>query len=261
MRCDPPETRQHEAANEENGRIPRIAADGYAAGRDSVLLTPRHRSCPDLDARRQQSGFRVAPQCDQQLTRHRDDGDAPCATLQGCRRAHGTKLQGASRLIAQPQPGELDEGCASSRVASPPDAPVAIHASALMRHRCDADIAGKLTPVVEAAVEHLPHEHGRDVLANAPDALKEVIFWAMASSGAAARAADRSVSISRISSSVRMSRRRRRLSSARNKAGSPRPSPVRSSVKSRSHERSDGRARMPCVINSASIRFSMRTRS
>src|SRR5215211_8489255 len=47
------------------------------------FLRRGHRSCPDLDARRQHSGFDVAPQRDQQLPRQGDDGDPARAPLQG----------------------------------------------------------------------------------------------------------------------------------------------------------------------------------
>ena len=39
-----------------------------------------------------------------------------------------------------------------------------------MRHRGDADIAGELAPVVEAAIEYLPCKDAGEVLANASDA-------------------------------------------------------------------------------------------
>src|SRR5829696_5264160 len=48
------------------------------------FLRRGHRSCPDLDARRQHSGFHVAPQCDQQLPRQGDDGDPARASCASC---------------------------------------------------------------------------------------------------------------------------------------------------------------------------------
>jgi hypothetical protein len=57
------------------------------------------------------------------------------------------------------------------------------------------------------------------------------------------------------------SRRRRRSNSERRWIGNPRPSPVRRTARSRSHERSEGLFRMPWVNSSASIRFSIRTLS
>jgi hypothetical protein len=88
-----------------------------------------------------------------------------------------------------------------------------------------------------------------------------MILWVIASSAAASSAVARSASSSRISSKVKTSRRRSRSSSVRSKGGSARPSPVRSSAMSRSHERSDSRPQIPWVNNRASILFSMRSLS
>jgi hypothetical protein len=40
MRNDPPETRQHAATKEEDGRAPRITAGSYPASGNPVGLTP-----------------------------------------------------------------------------------------------------------------------------------------------------------------------------------------------------------------------------
>ena len=52
---DPPATRRLDAANDENGRAPRIAADDCVAGRKSRL-------CRELDTLRQQPGLGIAPE-------------------------------------------------------------------------------------------------------------------------------------------------------------------------------------------------------
>src|SRR4051794_4149963 len=118
------------------------------------FLRRGHRSGPDFDARRQHSGFHVAPQRDQQLPRQGDDGDPERAPLQGANALAEPSSERAARLVAQPQPGELDKGGTCPRIACAANAPVSVHASALVGHGGHADITGKLTAVCEGTVEH-----------------------------------------------------------------------------------------------------------
>jgi hypothetical protein len=41
-----------------------------------------------------------------------------------------------------------------------------------VRHGCDADIAGELAAIGEGPIEHLAHQHCRDIRADATDALQ-----------------------------------------------------------------------------------------
>src|SRR4029077_2395035 len=98
--------------------------------------------------------------------------DPPRAPLQSADALAEPPGQCAFRLVAQPEPGKLDHGCACSRVAGSADAPVTVHPTALIGHRCDADIAGELTAVAERAVEHLEDQHGGEVFADTADPLQ-----------------------------------------------------------------------------------------
>src|SRR6202023_4004160 len=59
-------------------------------------------------ARRHHAGLQIAPQGDQQLAGHRDDGDAPDATLAGPDTLSEPDTQRAVGLMTKPQPGQLD---------------------------------------------------------------------------------------------------------------------------------------------------------
>ena len=79
------------------------------------FLRRGHRSGPDFDARRQHSGFDVAPQCDQQLPRQGDDGDPARAPLQGANALAEPSRERAARLVAQPQPGTVERRASGPR--------------------------------------------------------------------------------------------------------------------------------------------------
>jgi hypothetical protein len=66
----------------------------------------------------------------------------------------------------------LDERGTGSRISRPADISVAVHTAALVGHRRDADIAGELAAVGEGPIEHLAHQHCRDIRADAADALQ-----------------------------------------------------------------------------------------
>src|SRR5271166_5759596 len=172
VRRDPPETRWLLATNDEDGRAPRIAVDGNAARGNPVGLGGGAGRRPDLDAVRHHAGLDVAPERDQQLSRHRHDGDPPRASLQ---RADALAEPGGERtvrLVAQPQPGELDERRARPRIAGTADVAIAVYAAALVRHGRDADVAGELSAVGEGAVKHLAHQDAGEVLTDATNALQ-----------------------------------------------------------------------------------------
>src|SRR5512144_2214122 len=88
------------------------------------------------------------------------------------RRVRPAKAPTRSRNhAARALPGrKLDHRRPRPRVSGPADPPVAVDAAALIRHRRDADVAGELSAIVEAAIEHLAREHGGEVLADTADA-------------------------------------------------------------------------------------------
>src|SRR5271166_4184992 len=172
VRRDPPETRWLLATNDEDGRAPRIAADGNAARGNAVGLRGGACRRPDLDAVGHHAGLDVAPERDQQLSRHRHDGDPPRASLQRADALAEPCRERAVGLVAQPQPGELDERRARAWIAGAADAAVAVQTSALVRHGCDADVAGELPAVGEGAVKYLAHQYAGEVLTNTANALQ-----------------------------------------------------------------------------------------
>jgi hypothetical protein len=104
---------------------------------------------PDLGASRYYPGLCVAPERDQQLARHGHNGDPPCAPGQRADALAEPLRQLAARLVAKPEPCELDHSRPCPRVSRPADAPIAIHTAALIGHWCDADVARDLPAVVE----------------------------------------------------------------------------------------------------------------
>ncbi len=106
---DPPETRRPPAANEEDGRVPFHAGGGASASSDPVILDTCLQLRSERDAGRYQAGLDVSPEGDQQLASDCDDGDPPRASLQSTNACSEPGGEFAAGLIAQPQPGELDQ--------------------------------------------------------------------------------------------------------------------------------------------------------
>src|SRR6185503_7349059 len=67
--------------------------------------------------------------------------------------------EGAARLMAQPQPGQLDRGAPRPRVARLGDALVASDSAALPRTGSEAEVAAHLAPVAEGPEEHFVAQH------------------------------------------------------------------------------------------------------
>jgi hypothetical protein len=109
----------------------------------------------------------VAPNCDQQLTRHGDDSDAAGAPLQISDTVAKPTCQAAVWLITQPEPGELDERLARPRIAGPAYPPITIHSTALERCWGEAEITGDLPTVLERAIEHFTRQNGGEILTDA----------------------------------------------------------------------------------------------
>src|ERR1035437_6678188 len=104
---------------------------------------------PDLGASRYHTRLCVAPERYQQFARHGYNGDPPCAPGQRADALSEPLCQLAARLVAKPEPCELDHSRPCARVSSPANAPIAIHAAALVGHWCDADVARDLPAVVK----------------------------------------------------------------------------------------------------------------
>src|SRR5664280_659513 len=81
--------------------------------------------------------------------RHGHNGDPPCAPGQRADALSEPLCQLAARLVAKPEPCELDHSRPCARVSGPANAPIAIHAAALVGHWCDADVARDLPAVVK----------------------------------------------------------------------------------------------------------------
>src|SRR5258707_11390318 len=125
-----------------------VSPPANAAGGNSYLCGD---CClrPDLGASRYHPRLCVAPERDQQLARHGHNGDPPCAPGQRADALAEPLCQLAARLVAKPEPCELDHSRPCARVPRPADAPIAIHTAALLGHWADADVARYLPAGVE----------------------------------------------------------------------------------------------------------------
>src|SRR5262249_4689149 len=124
---------------------------------------------PDFDTGGNYPGFDVAPERDEQLACQGHNGDPSRAPSQSTDALAGPFCQLAAGLGGQPEPCELDHGRPCTRVASPANAPIAVHTTALVGHRRDADVAGDLSAVAELTVEYLTCWHGREVIPDPPE--------------------------------------------------------------------------------------------
>jgi len=146
-------------------------------------------------------------------------------------------------LIAKPEPGELDHRCSGAWVARTADAAIAVEVAALVGHRGDADVAGKLTAVSECAAEDLASKHRREVVADTPDAaqVSDLAVHRLLGLGSAGQVTfcinltDEGQDEHELPAKA--------INSACRRRGMARPSPVRRLAMSRSQERSDGRPR------------------
>src|SRR5688500_4783184 len=97
----------------------------------------------------------VAPERNQELAgkRHdRDPADPPTPLPDACAEPD---TQGGVRLMAEPEPGELDHGMAQAAVAGFRDALLAVGSAALPRARRQSRIGRDLPSIVEAAEQGL----------------------------------------------------------------------------------------------------------
>jgi len=150
-RRDPPETRRHLATKEEDGRIPPLPS-AVIPPTTILFLRHGHRPCPDLDPLGKHPGLHVAPERDQKPPCHCHDSDPTRAALQCTDTLAEPCGERAARLVAQPQPGKLDQAGACPRVPRPAYASIAVYPTALVGHRCDADVTGELATVGERPI-------------------------------------------------------------------------------------------------------------
>src|SRR5215831_9579648 len=104
---------------------------------------------PDFDTGGNYPGFDVTPERDEQLACQGRNGDPWRAPSQSTDALAEPFCQLAAGLVAKPEPCELDHGRPCTRVPSPANAPIAVHTTALVGHRRDADVAGDLSAVAE----------------------------------------------------------------------------------------------------------------
>src|SRR5450759_3635901 len=176
-RRDPPETRRrygerdrlllwwHNAAAFQVGRVSPYRRRRMLPVAIPVCLCGDCCLRPDLGASRYHTRLCVAPERYQQFARHGYNGNPPCAPGQRADALSEPLCQLAARLVAKPEPCELDHSRPCARVSGPANAPIAIHTAALVGHWCDADVARDLPAVVKRTIEYLTREHGGKVLA------------------------------------------------------------------------------------------------
>src|SRR5512134_86383 len=166
-----------------NVSTPELSARSVEA--DASL--PRH-GCLDLGSLWDDAGLHISPERDEKAACQRDDGDAAHPALGLADTLAEPAAQGAARLVAQPQPGQLYHRGSEAPVAGLGDPLFTVDAAALPRHRRQAGISRHLAPVAEAAEECLQLQHRRDLRANALESRQQADL-----AGARARYLDRRV--------------------------------------------------------------------
>src|SRR5262249_59955028 len=117
----------------------------------------------------QDTGGYIFPERDQQLSRQRHDrrlAQTAAITADPFVKPKGERRV---RLIAQPQPGELDQRCSQSRISGFGYSLFSIDRSALPRCRRQAGISGDLASVVEVSEEPFRPKCGSELRTNAPN--------------------------------------------------------------------------------------------
>src|SRR5215469_6997569 len=140
-------------------------AVGGAVVLGDPLLCGVHNS-----ALRDQSGFEIAPERDHQFARQCHNSDASDASL-GLADALGEPLaQSAVRLVADPQPGDLDSKPARAGIARLADALINAHRATVVGARRQAKIAGQFAAIVEVTIEYFTTQWDAADLSNAVQA-------------------------------------------------------------------------------------------
>ena len=110
---------------------------------------------------------RVAPQCDQQLSRDRHDRHAPVSLAMAVGALHEPSGDGAACLEAHPTPRELDEASSHDGVPCLADALLMLQATAAIRAGCQSGESRYAATVSEVATKDLTCQHHGSVAPHA----------------------------------------------------------------------------------------------
>ena len=127
----------------------------------SVSSSGRHRGTFDHD-----TGGYIFPERDEQFSRQRHDCRLTQAAAITADSFVEPKGKRRVRLIAQPQPGELDQCCSQSRISGFGQSLFPIDRSTLPGCRRQARISGDLTSVVEVAEKPFRPKYGGELRTN-----------------------------------------------------------------------------------------------
>ena len=122
------------------------------------------RHCGTFD---HDTGGYIFPERDQQFSRQRHDCRLTQAAAITANSFAEPKGERRVRLIAQPQPGELDQGCSQPRISGFGHSLFSIDRSTLPGCRRQARISGDLTSVVEVAEKSFRPKYGGELRTNA----------------------------------------------------------------------------------------------
>src|SRR5215469_9026192 len=140
---------------------------GTQALRGARVLSDPLRCGVHNSALRDQSGFEIAPERDHQFARQCHNSDASDASL-GLADALGEPLaQSAVRLVADPQPGDLDSKPACAGIAGLADALINAHRATVVGAWRQAKIAGQFAAIVKVTIEYFPTQRDAADLSNA----------------------------------------------------------------------------------------------
>src|SRR4051794_32069044 len=116
----------------------------------------------------------VSPERDQELSRQGHDHDLAQAPARAAQAVVEPARERATGLVAQPHPGELNEGRAKAPVAVLADPLLAVRPAAAVGRSSQPGVGAKRAGVAEPAHEGLVDQHGRSLHADAPQA-REVL--------------------------------------------------------------------------------------
>src|SRR5258707_9034041 len=114
------------------------------------------------------SVLQIAPQCNCETSRHRDDGNAPRPAIRSrpLRALVEPLRQRTVGLVAQPAPRHIDQQGTHPPVALPADALIGMALAAVVGLRHQPDARTGLAPVAELSPEQFEREARRAYFAN-----------------------------------------------------------------------------------------------
>src|SRR5215470_947031 len=118
-------------------------------------------------ALRDQSCFEIAPERNHQFARQCNNSDASDASLGDAGALDEPLAQSAVRLVADPQPGDLDSKPARAGIARFADALINAHRATVVGARRQAKIAGQFAAIVEVTIEYFTTQWHAADLSNA----------------------------------------------------------------------------------------------